>query len=64
LSLKEAKGFISLHFWQNILEPDSISVVTEWKSKQNFLGYVKKHPKTPEFSIPIEVLERYLYETL
>ena len=63
---KSAKGFKEVKFLRNIQQPGYIDVLTSWKTKEDFFNFIKAHQKqgTLKYSIPVEVLERYLYEEL
>ena len=63
---KTAKGFRNIKFLKNILDKEFIDVITEWKTKQNFFDFVNKYQKegVMKFSFPVEVLDRFLYDSL
>ena len=63
---KAAKGFKEVKFLRNIQQREFIDVMTEWRTKEYFFSFIKEHQKEGalKYSIPIEVLERYLYEEL
>lgn len=63
---KKAKGFKGIKFLKNILDKEFIDVLTEWESKQDLFDFINKHQKEGviKFSVPVEVLDRFLYESL
>lgn len=63
---KSAPGFKQVKFLRNIQQQEFIDVLTEWKTKENFYNFIQQHQKagTLQYSVPVEVLERYLYEEL
>ena len=63
---KKAEGFKEIKFLKNILDKEFIDVLTEWKTKQDFFDFINMHQKDGviKFSVPVEVLERYMYETV
>ena len=63
---RAAKGFKQVKFLRNIQQPEFIDVMTKWKTKEDFYNFIKEHQKegTLKYTIPVEVLERYLYEEL
>jgi heme-degrading monooxygenase HmoA len=63
---KGFNGFLSVKYLKNILDKQFIDIITEWKTKEDFLGFIKKYQKKGviKFSVPVEVCERYLYEAV
>ncbi len=63
---RAAKGFKEVKFLKNIQQQEFIDVMTEWKAKGDFYNFIQQHQKagTLQYSVPVEVLERYLYEEL
>ena len=63
---KAAQGFKQVKFLRNIQQPEFIDILTSWNTKEDFYNFIQQHQKegTLKYSIPIEVLERYLYEEL
>ena len=61
---RAANGFKKVTFLRNVLDPVFIDVVTEWDSRNHFLGFVRAHPKQPTWSVRVDVLERFLYESI
>lgn len=63
---KAAKGFKTIKFLHNILEPEFIDVQTEWTSKQDFWNFINQHQQRGviKFSVPVLTKERFLYETM
>lgn len=64
VKMKRAKGFVRLLFLRNLVDREFVDVLTEWTSKSAFMRFLRSHPQQPSFSVPHEVLERYLFETL
>jgi len=62
--LGRAKGFLGLMFLRNVLDPEYVDVVTQWNNSNAFERFIQKHPHQPKFTIPHEVLDRFLYETI
>ncbi len=62
--LNRSRGFVKLTFLRNILDPEYVDVVTEWRTQADFLRFIDKNAEQPAFRIPYQVLERYLYETI
>ena len=63
---KKAKGFRDVKVLKNILDKQFVDVLTEWKTKQDFFNFINKYQKegVMKFSVPVKVLERFMYESL
>lgn len=63
---KSAKGFKAIKFLHNLLDPEYIDVLTEWKTKQDFYNFINQHQQqgVVKFSVPVLTKERFLYETI
>ena len=63
--MKRAVGFHRLLFLRNILDPEYVDVVTEWDDRKAFMEFISDtHTWHSPFSVPHEVRERYLYESI
>ena len=63
---RKAPGFKQAKFLRNIQQQEFIDVMTEWKTKEDFFSFIQQHQQEGalQYSVPVEVLERYLYEEL
>ena len=58
--LKQSPGFVRLRFLRNLLSPEYVDVVTEWRSEGDFIAFLRKNPVQPALLSPHKVLDRFL----